>query len=111
MLLRIELARLGIESSLVESTDLGAVEAAMRRTRRCCTSSRSRTRSCAAPTSAALAALARARGAVFSVDNTFASPALLRPIEHGADVVTHSLAKYLGGHSVAVGGVAVGRPI
>src|SRR5205814_7876425 len=44
-----------------------------------------------------------------SVDNTFASPALLRPVEHGADVVTHSLAKYLGGHSVAVGGVEVGR--
>jgi cystathionine gamma-synthase len=61
------------------------------------------------PDLAALAELAHRRAAVFSVDNTFASPALLRPVEHGADVVTHSLAKYLGGHSVAVGGIAVGR--
>jgi cystathionine gamma-synthase len=41
------------------------------------------------------------------VDNTFASPALQRPLEHGADVVYHSATKYLGGHSDVIGGVAV----
>ena len=41
------------------------------------------------------------------VDNTFASPWLCRPIEHGADVVVHSATKFLGGHGVAIGGVVV----
>ena len=41
------------------------------------------------------------------VDNTFASPALQRPLEHGADIVFHSATKYLGGHSDTVLGVAV----
>ncbi len=40
------------------------------------------------------------------VDNTFASPYLQRPIEHGADIVVHSTTKYLGGHSDLVGGFA-----
>jgi cystathionine gamma-lyase len=48
-------------------------------------------------------------GAAFAVDNTVASPALQRPIEHGADVVVHSMTKYLGGHSDIVGGALVVR--
>jgi len=52
----------------------------------------------------ALAALARERGARFVVDGTFASPALQRPIELGADVVLHSTTKYLGGHTDVQGG-------
>ncbi|MGE0503430.1 MAG: methionine gamma-lyase [Rhizobiaceae bacterium] len=43
------------------------------------------------------------------VDNTYATPALTRPIEHGADIVVHSATKYLGGHGDLIGGVAVGR--
>ncbi|MFD1152259.1 trans-sulfuration enzyme family protein [Saccharothrix hoggarensis] len=55
-----------------------------------------------------LPALAAAAGDVLVVvDNTFASPLLCRPIEHGADVVVHSTTKYLGGHSDVTGGVAV----
>ncbi|WP_309111230.1 aminotransferase class I/II-fold pyridoxal phosphate-dependent enzyme [Saccharothrix sp.] len=55
-----------------------------------------------------LAALSEAAGdAVVVVDNTFATPLLCRPIEHGADVVVHSTTKYLGGHSDVTGGVAV----
>jgi cystathionine gamma-synthase len=53
---------------------------------------------------AALAALARERGARCAVDNTFATPWLQRPLELGADVVVHSTSKYLGGHSDVVGG-------
>jgi cystathionine beta-lyase/cystathionine gamma-synthase len=58
---------------------------------------------------AAVAELAHRRGALLAVDNTFASPYLQRPIEHGADIVVHSTTKYLGGHSDVVGGAVIGR--
>jgi cystathionine gamma-synthase len=54
----------------------------------------------------AAADAAHAVGATVVVDNTFASPYLQRPIEHGADIVVHSTTKYLGGHSDLVGGFA-----
>jgi cystathionine gamma-synthase len=53
---------------------------------------------------AAVAEIAHAHGALVVVDNTFATPYLTRPLEHGADVVVHSSTKYLGGHSDVVGG-------
>jgi cystathionine gamma-lyase len=53
--------------------------------------------------------LARSRGALAAVDNTFATPALQRPLELGADLVVHSTTKYLGGHSDVVGGGVVAR--
>lgn len=53
--------------------------------------------------------LAHARGVLVGVDNTFATPALTRPIEFGADVVVHSATKYIGGHSDVLGGVLVTR--
>ena len=56
---------------------------------------------------AAVAAIARACGALYAVDNTFLSPALQNPIEHGADVVIHSTTKYINGHSDVVGGCLV----
>jgi cystathionine gamma-lyase len=55
----------------------------------------------------ALAQLAHTRRAAFVVDNTFATPALQRPIELGADVVLHSTTKYIGGHSDIIGGALV----
>ncbi|CAM5780421.1 cystathionine gamma-synthase [Cellulomonas persica] len=58
---------------------------------------------------AALAELAHAAGALLVVDNTFATPALQRPLALGADVVVHSTTKYLGGHSDVVGGAVVLR--
>jgi cystathionine beta-lyase/cystathionine gamma-synthase len=58
---------------------------------------------------AALAALARARGALLAVDASFTSPALSRPLAQGADVVVHSATKYLSGHSDVTAGVVVGR--
>jgi cystathionine beta-lyase/cystathionine gamma-synthase len=57
----------------------------------------------------AVARLAHRHGARFVVDNTFASPALQRPLELGADVVLHSTTKYLGGHSDIIGGALVTR--
>ena len=55
----------------------------------------------------AAADLAHAHGALLVVDNTFASPWLQRPIDSGADLVTHSTTKYLNGHSDSIGGVVV----
>ena len=55
----------------------------------------------------ALADVAHAHGVPLIVDNTVPSPYLLRPIEHGADIVVHSLTKYLGGHGNSVGGAIV----
>ncbi|MFI6497044.1 trans-sulfuration enzyme family protein [Nonomuraea typhae] len=54
-----------------------------------------------------MCAVARELGIVSVVDNTFATPMLCRPIEHGADVVVHSTTKYLSGHTDVVGGLAV----
>jgi cystathionine beta-lyase/cystathionine gamma-synthase len=56
---------------------------------------------------AAVASVARKAGALFVVDNTFASPYFQRPFEFGADIVYHSTTKYLNGHSDMIGGVAV----
>jgi len=56
---------------------------------------------------AALAEIGHAAGAIVVVDNTFASPYLQNPLVHGADVVTHSTTKYLGGHSDVLGGAVV----
>jgi len=55
----------------------------------------------------ALADMAHAHGVPLIVDNTVPSPYLLRPIEHGADIVVHSLTKYLGGHGNSVGGAVI----
>jgi cystathionine gamma-lyase/cystathionine beta-lyase/cystathionine gamma-lyase/homocysteine desulfhydrase len=57
----------------------------------------------------AAADLAHRRGARLVVDNTFASPYVQRPIEFGADIVTHSTTKYLNGHSDSVGGIVVSQ--
>jgi len=56
---------------------------------------------------AALAEIAHRHGVPLIVDNTVATPFLLRPIEHGADIVVHSLTKYLGGHGTTIGGAIV----
>ncbi len=55
----------------------------------------------------AIAAVAHRHGIPLIVDNTFATPYLLRPIEHGADIVVHSATKFIGGHGTAMGGVVV----
>lgn len=56
---------------------------------------------------AAVGTIAKRHGALFIVDNTFATPVFQRPLEHGADIVFHSTTKYLNGHSDMVGGCAV----
>jgi O-acetylhomoserine (thiol)-lyase len=56
---------------------------------------------------AAIAAVAKEAGVPLIVDNTLATPYLIRPVEHGADIVVHSLTKFLGGHGNSIGGAIV----
>lgn len=101
------LSRYDLNFSWVDTTDLTAVEAAM--------TERTRMLYIETPTNplmeitdiAACAERAHARDARLVVDNTFLSPYLQRPIEHGADVVVHSTTKFLNGHSDSIGGVLV----
>ena len=55
----------------------------------------------------AIAAIAHENGIPFIVDSTFATPYLIRPLEHGADIVVHSATKFMGGHGTAMGGIVV----
>lgn len=104
------LRRFGVRTDFVDVTDLDAVRAAVRpETALIFTETLSNPTMTVADLPA-LAGLARDAQTLLVVDSTFASPAVCRPLEHGADVVLHSATKYLGGHSDATGGVAVGRP-
>jgi cystathionine beta-lyase/cystathionine gamma-synthase len=93
--------------SFVDTTDHGAVEAAMRPDTELLWIETPTNPLMRINDIAALAELAHGRDALCAVDNTFATPYLQRPLEHGADVVSHSLTKYLGGHSDVVGGALV----
>ncbi|QDT57634.1 Cystathionine beta-lyase [Stieleria bergensis] len=96
--------RSGIDVSLVDLTDLDAVSGAITdRTKLIWAESIGNPR-LSIPDLPALAALAKQHDCLIGVDNTFGTPALLRPLEHGLDIVMHSATKYLGGHSDCLGG-------
>ncbi len=104
------LASKGIEVTHVDVTDLDAVHVrASARTPRSSSSSRLSNPHMDIADVPALATIAREHGLTFVVDNTFLSPAVLRPLEHGADLVVHSATKWLGGHGDAVAGAVAGR--
>jgi O-acetylhomoserine (thiol)-lyase len=101
------LPKMGIEVSFVESDDLDAWRAAVRpNTKLFFAETVSNPRSDILDI-AAVAEVAHAAGVPLIVDNTIPSPYLIRPLEHGADIVVHSATKYLGGHGTAIGGVIV----
>ncbi len=98
---------LGIETTFVDQTDLEAVEAAIRPETKLLYAE-----TLGNPGSEVLdieswSAIAHRHGLPLIVDATFSTPALFRPLEHGADVVVHSATKFLGGHGAAMGGVLV----
>lgn len=107
-LLTAELPRLGIEVTLVDAEDASAVEHALASGAKALLIEALNNPTLRMTDVPALCALGRARGVPVIVDATFASPALIRPIEHGAALCWHSLAKYLGGHSAAMGGAIAG---
>lgn len=97
-------ARFGVTFSFVDTTDLNAVEAAFTDKTKLVWIETPSNPLLKITDIRALAKLAHAKKAKLVVDNTFASPALQRPLSLGADVVVHSTTKYLGGHSDVVGG-------
>lgn len=106
-LAREDFARLGIEVSFAAG-EAEAVAAALRPTTRLVLLEAMTNPLLRVPDIAGVAAALRGRDLLLAVDASFASPALLRPLEHGARAVVHSLAKYVGGHSAAMGGAVVG---
>ncbi|OIQ60843.1 cystathionine gamma-lyase [Moorella thermoacetica] len=97
----------GLEFSLVDTTDLAALAASIRNNTKGIFLETPTNPLMKITDIAAVAALARQRGLLTIVDNTFMTPYLQRPLELGADLVVHSATKYLGGHNDVVMGVAV----
>ncbi len=103
-----ELPRLGIDVSMVDITDLDAVREAMTPATRAVLTEFLSNPELAVADLPGLAEICRDQGARLIVDNTFATPYLLKPLEIGADIVLHSATKYISGHGDAVAGVAAG---
>lgn len=97
----------GLDFSFVDLTDPAAFDAAIRPETRMVWIETPTNPMLKIVDIAAIAAQARKRGLIVVVDNTFASPILQRPLEHGAHLVMHSATKYLNGHSDMVGGMVV----
>jgi len=104
-LFKVTLPRLGITTRFVDSTDpADFADAITPATRALYVESIGNPR-LDVPDFEGLAAVAKDAGIPFIVDNTTATPALLRPLEHGANIVVESVTKYIGGHGQAIGGV------
>ena len=97
----------GITASFVNIHDLAQVEAAIQDNTRAIYIETLGNPNSDIPDIDALAELAHKHGLPLVVDNTFGTPYLIRPIEHGADIVVHSATKFLGGHGTTLGGIIV----
>ena len=109
-LLRGTLARFGITTTFVNQSDVAAMAAALTDRTKVIWAEAFANPTMLMADIPALASVAHGAGALLCVDATFASPSMMRPLSHGADLVMHSATKYLGGHSDATGGVIVGDP-
>lgn len=109
LVLETEYRRYGVTATFVDSTDPENVARAMRPETRLVYVESPANPTMAVSDLAACATIAHDRGALLCVDNTFASPLLHRPLDLGADVVLHSLTKFINGHSDVVGGIVVAR--
>ena len=106
-LLKTVYEKFGIESTLIDMTDLSQLEAAFRPNTKLVmleTPTNPLLRCCDLE---AVAAISKQKGAITMADNTFATPYLQQPLALGCDVVIHSTTKYLGGHSDVVGGATI----
>ena len=101
------LTNFGITASFVNIHDLKEVEAAIQDNTRAIYIETLGNPNSDIPDIDALAELAHKHGLPLVVDNTFGTPYLIRPIEHGADIVVHSATKFIGGHGTTLGGVIV----
>jgi len=96
--------RSGINVTLVDMTDLNAVRAAITPATKLIWGETIGNPQMTIPDLPAIATLAKSHGILTGVDNTFGTPALMRPLDWGIDIVMHSATKYLGGHSDCLGG-------
>ena len=101
------LPNFGIRTTFVDIHDLAAVEAAIEPDTRAIYIEVLGNPNSDIPDLDAIAALAHRYGLPVVADNTFGTPYLIRPIEHGADIVVHSATKFIGGHGTTLGGVIV----
>lgn len=97
----------GIESTLVDVHKLDEVEAAIQENTKALYIETLGNPNSDIPDIEALAEIAHKHGLPLVIDNTFGTPYLIRPIEHGADIVVHSATKFIGGHGTTLGGVIV----
>ena len=97
----------GIDASFVDVHDLKAVEDAIRPNTKAIFIETLGNPNSDIPDIDAVAAIAHKHGIPLVIDNTFGTPYMIRPIEHGADIVVHSATKFIGGHGTTLGGVIV----
>ena len=101
------LPQYGIETTFVDAHNLDEVKNAIKENTRAVYLETLGNPNSDIPDIDAIAEIAHANGIPLVVDNTFGTPYLIRPIEHGADVVVHSATKFLGGHGTTLGGIIV----
>ena len=101
------LPQYGIETTFVNAHDLAEVEGAIRDNTRAVYLETLGNPNSDIPDIDAIAEIAHRHGLPVVVDNTFGTPFLIRPIEHGADIVVHSATKFIGGHGTTLGGIIV----
>ena len=101
--------KLGIEVDFVDITDLDQVRAAVRQNTKLVHTEVIANPDLRVADIPALAGIAHDADALLTVDSTFTPPPMMRPLDHGADLVIHSLTKYYNGHGDAMGGVVIGN--
>ena len=101
------LPQYGVETTFVDAHDLREVEGAIRENTRAVYLETLGNPNSDIPDIDAIAEIAHGHGLPLVIDNTFGTPYLIRPIEHGADIVVHSATKFLGGHGTTLGGIIV----
>jgi O-acetylhomoserine (thiol)-lyase len=101
------LANLGISNTIVKVNDLAKLEAAIQPNTKAIYAETFGNPNSDVTNIEGVAEVAHRHGIPFIIDNTFGTPYLIRPLEHGADIVVHSATKFLGGHGTSLGGVIV----
>ncbi len=101
------LPQFGITTTFVDAHDPGELEAAIRENTKAVYLETLGNPNSDIPDIDAIAGIAHRHGLPLVIDNTFGTPYLIRPIEHGADIVVHSATKFIGGHGTALGGIIV----
>lgn len=101
------LSQFGVETTFVDAHNLKEVEAAIRPNTKAIYLETLGNPNSDIPNIDAIAEIAHKHGLPLAIDNTFGTPYLIRPLEHGADIVVHSATKFLGGHGTTLGGIIV----